>query len=46
MEGEFGVARVTIRKVTAKLHEDGLIITAPGMGSFVAQDKNETSEQA
>jgi GntR family transcriptional regulator len=46
MEGEFGVARVTIRKLTANLHEDGLIITAPSMGSFVAQDKNETSEQA
>ncbi|MBB2748999.1 GntR family transcriptional regulator [Microbispora sp. NBRC 16548] len=45
MEGEFGVARVTIRKVTAKLREDGLIVTTPGMGSFVAQDKNETSEQ-
>ncbi|GIH46134.1 hypothetical protein Mro03_13130 [Microbispora rosea subsp. rosea] len=46
MEGEFGVARVTIRKVTAKLRDDGLIVTTPGMGSFVAQDKNETSEQA
>jgi DNA-binding GntR family transcriptional regulator len=46
MEGEFGVARVTIRKVTAQLREDGLIVTTPGMGSFVALKSNETSEQA
>ncbi|MFJ2029413.1 GntR family transcriptional regulator [Streptosporangium sp. NPDC087985] len=37
LEAEFGVARITIRKVTAKLREDGLIITTPGMGSFVAE---------
>ncbi|MEV4320789.1 hypothetical protein [Microbispora rosea] len=46
MGGEFGVVRVTVREVTAKLREDGLIVTTPAMGSFVAQDKNETSEQA
>ncbi|WP_258863017.1 hypothetical protein [Marinitenerispora sediminis] len=43
MEGEVGVARVALHKVTAELREDGLIVTTPGMGSFVAQDKNETS---
>lgn len=37
MEQEFGVARVTIRKVTAALREEGLIVTTPGMGSFVTQ---------
>lgn len=36
LEAEFDVARVTIRKVTRALREDGLIITTPGMGSFVA----------
>lgn len=33
---EFEVTRVTIRKMTAALREAGLIITTPGMGSFVA----------
>ncbi|MFI1868772.1 GntR family transcriptional regulator [Streptomyces jumonjinensis] len=35
MEAEFGVARVTIRKATAALREEGLITTVTGMGSFV-----------
>jgi DNA-binding GntR family transcriptional regulator len=39
LEAEFGVARVTVRKATAALREEGLIITTPGMGSFVA-DRN------
>ncbi|MFH8567461.1 GntR family transcriptional regulator [Streptomyces sp. NPDC017993] len=47
MEQEFGVARVTIRKVTAALREEGLIVTTPGMGSFVAprrpQEPNGTA---
>ncbi|GCD36171.1 GntR family transcriptional regulator [Streptomyces chrestomyceticus] len=37
MEQEFGVARVTVRKVTAALRKDGLIVTTPGMGSFVTE---------
>ncbi|MEU7135551.1 GntR family transcriptional regulator [Streptomyces sp. NPDC046261] len=37
MEQEFGVARTTVRKVTAALREEGLIVTTPGMGSFVAR---------
>ncbi|MFC5721405.1 GntR family transcriptional regulator [Streptomyces gamaensis] len=37
MEQEFGVARGTVRKVTAALREEGLIVTTPGMGSFVAK---------
>ncbi|MER6843189.1 GntR family transcriptional regulator [Streptomyces platensis] len=41
MEQEFGVARVTIRKVTAALREEGLIVTTPGMGSFVTQRRSE-----
>jgi GntR family transcriptional regulator len=36
LEAEFGVARVTIRKVTAALREEGLITTVSGMGSFVS----------
>jgi GntR family transcriptional regulator len=39
LEKEFDVARVTIRKVTAKLRAEGLIVTTPGMGSFVLPDK-------
>ncbi|MGW9030064.1 GntR family transcriptional regulator [Streptomyces sp. NPDC055722] len=36
MEAEFGVASATVRKVTAQLREEGLIVTTPGLGSFVA----------
>ncbi|MFK8847997.1 GntR family transcriptional regulator [Streptomyces sp. Ac-502] len=36
LEQEFDVARVTVRKVTAALRDEGLIVTTPGMGSFVA----------
>ncbi len=36
LEQEFEVARVTVRKVTAALRAEGLIVTTPGMGSFVA----------
>lgn len=46
MEAEFGVARVTIRKVTAALREEGLITTTPGMGSFVADKATEQPPQA
>ncbi|MEV5873694.1 GntR family transcriptional regulator [Streptomyces sp. NPDC052101] len=45
LEQEFGVARITVRKATAALREDGLIITTPGMGSFVA-DASEGGESA
>lgn len=44
MEQEFGVARVTVRKVTAALRADGLIITTPGMGSFVTARSEESPE--
>lgn len=37
MEAEFEVARGTVRKATAALREEGLIVTTPGMGSFVAE---------
>lgn len=36
LEAEFDVARGTVRKATAALREEGLIVTTPGMGSFVA----------
>ncbi|WP_435861040.1 GntR family transcriptional regulator [Streptomyces morookaense] len=40
MEQEFDVARGTVRKVTAALRKEGLIVTTPGMGSFVADNGN------
>lgn len=36
LEAEFGVSRVTVRKATAALRAEGLIVTRQGMGSFVA----------
>ncbi|MEU9332363.1 GntR family transcriptional regulator [Streptomyces sp. NPDC048290] len=44
LEAEFGVARVTIRKATAALREQGLITTVPGMGSFVL-DRSDGRDQ-
>jgi GntR family transcriptional regulator len=35
IEQEFGVARATARKAIAVLRDAGLIITVPGMGSYV-----------
>lgn len=37
LEQEFGVARETVRKATAALRQEGLLITTRGMGSFVAE---------
>ncbi|WP_274917106.1 GntR family transcriptional regulator [Streptomyces sp. WZ-12] len=37
LENEFDVTRTTVRKATAALREEGLIITTPGMGSFVSE---------
>lgn len=37
LEAEFGVARGTVRKATAALREEGLLVTRQGMGSFVAE---------
>ncbi|MGI5469933.1 GntR family transcriptional regulator [Streptomyces sp. CA-132043] len=36
LEQEFGVARITVRKATAALRAEGLIVTTAGMGSFVS----------
>ncbi|QFQ98862.1 winged helix-turn-helix transcriptional regulator [Streptomyces phaeolivaceus] len=44
LEQEFGVARTTVRKVTAALRADGLITTTPGMGSFVAERPSAGSD--
>lgn len=44
LEQEFGVARTTVRKVTAALRAEGLITTTPGMGSFVAEPPSVTDE--
>jgi DNA-binding GntR family transcriptional regulator len=34
---EYGIAKTTARKVLAALREEGLIVTTPGWGSFVAE---------
>jgi DNA-binding GntR family transcriptional regulator len=39
LEAEFEVARGTVRKATAALREEGLLVTTPGMGSFVAEQR-------
>jgi GntR family transcriptional regulator len=33
---EYGIAKTTARKVLAALKDEGLIVTTPGWGSFVA----------
>ncbi|MEU2598059.1 GntR family transcriptional regulator [Streptomyces hirsutus] len=43
LEAEFGVARVTVRKATAALREEKLIVTTPGMGSFVADEERPST---
>ncbi|MFJ2783660.1 MULTISPECIES: GntR family transcriptional regulator [unclassified Streptomyces] len=41
MQAEFGVARDTVRKATKNLRESGWITTTPGMGSFVADRRDD-----
>jgi len=35
IENEFGVARATARRAVGVLRDEGLIVTVPGMGSYV-----------
>ncbi|MEU4695540.1 GntR family transcriptional regulator [Nonomuraea dietziae] len=42
---EFGLAVATTQKAVAKLREDGLIYTEPGLGSFVAKQDGEALDQ-
>jgi GntR family transcriptional regulator len=37
MEQEFGVARATARRAVALLREWGLVVTVPGLGTYVAK---------
>ena len=37
---EYGIAKTTARKVLAALRDEGLIVTTPGWGSFVADRKS------
>jgi DNA-binding GntR family transcriptional regulator len=37
IQQEFGVARETARKAVALLRDQGLVITVPGMGTYVAR---------
>ena len=39
---EYGIAKITARKVLAALREEGLIVTTPGWGSFVAEKQSPT----
>ncbi|WP_219825909.1 GntR family transcriptional regulator [Nonomuraea typhae] len=41
---EFGLAVATTQKAVAKLREDGLIYTEPGLGSFVAEQGRESPD--
>jgi DNA-binding GntR family transcriptional regulator len=36
---EYGIAKTTARKVLAALRDEGLIVTTPGWGSFVAEKR-------
>ncbi|MEV4097021.1 winged helix-turn-helix domain-containing protein [Streptosporangium saharense] len=45
LEAEFEVTRTTIRKVTKQLREDGLIVTRPSLGSFVADPAAPAAEE-
>jgi GntR family transcriptional regulator len=42
LQGEFGIANVTAQKVLRQLRADGLTVTEPGMGSFVADQPPRT----
>jgi GntR family transcriptional regulator len=37
LEQEFGVARATARKAVAVLREEGLVVTVPGLGTYVSK---------
>jgi GntR family transcriptional regulator len=34
---EFGIAKTTARKVLAALRDEGLVVSTPGWGTFVAE---------
>jgi DNA-binding GntR family transcriptional regulator len=38
IEQEFGVARATARKAVALLREWGMVVTVPGLGSYVVPE--------
>lgn len=42
--GEFGVATGTGQKVHRALRADGLIVTVPGLGSFVTAPEGRSAE--
>lgn len=37
LQQEFGLAPTTIRKAVRSLAEEGLVVTTPGLGTFVAR---------
>jgi DNA-binding GntR family transcriptional regulator len=44
VQQEFEISRGTARKIIAKLREEGLIYTVPGLGSFVGPPPDEDEE--
>jgi GntR family transcriptional regulator len=43
LEGETGLSRNTVKKALDVLKTEGLLITAPGRGLFVAEQPNTES---
>jgi DNA-binding GntR family transcriptional regulator len=37
LQQEFGLALITVRKAVRKLADDGLVVTTPGMGTYVVK---------
>ncbi|WP_239513664.1 winged helix-turn-helix domain-containing protein [Streptosporangium sp. 'caverna'] len=46
MQQEFEIARGTARKIIAKLRDEGLIYTVPGLGSFVGPPPDEDEAES
>ncbi len=46
IEQEFGVARSTARKAIAVLRDAGLVVTVPGMGSYVVPESDRPASRS
>lgn len=44
VQERWGVAKMTARKAIAALRAEGLLVTTPGMGSFVTSRVNQPEE--
>jgi GntR family transcriptional regulator len=45
IEAEFGVARATARRAIAVLREQGLVVTVPGLGTYVRPENERPSSR-